>query len=66
MSVLFLSRDCFISIYFIAGFLWGNVLCVGASEHEFNSKGQPYHHVLLSAGCAKKSTTSEYLCLLVM
>lgn len=60
MSVLFLSADCFTSIYFIACFPWGNVLCVGTSEHKMNSKGQPCLHVLLSAGCAR-STISEYL-----
>lgn len=66
MSVLFLSGHCFISIYFIAGFLWGNVLRVGTSERKKNSKGQPYLRVPLSSGCVSKSTTSEYLCLPVM
>lgn len=39
MSVLFLSGHCFISIYFIAGFLWGNVLRVGTSERKKEFKG---------------------------
>lgn len=45
MFVLFLSGDCFTSIYFIAGFPWGNVPCVGTSEHKRNSKGQSYLHM---------------------
>lgn len=53
MSILFLSKDSFTSIYFIAAFPWGNVFCVGTSERKMNSKGRPYLHVTFCRLCSE-------------